>query len=230
MLSLLLAVTFLSSPARPTPPVGCTPTRWILTYGDSKTKWIVGSVSSNNEVIWQQDLLLRGRCSATFNYSSTYATATYPLNFAAIATNGITVAGRQDIVDADLAGIPETRISDILFGLGSNDAFFGDAAAGNEAAWKADLAYIWDAMHTKWPNAQIYYSETWRQGYDDESDTLATWYAAVASGRSYVHLCDNERSWVKGADDGATMFWDGIHFSRAGAAEKARLAAACLGY
>lgn len=211
--TLFAAVTFFQ--------LGCSGPRVVLTYGDSKTVQSVGG--SNNQDIWQDRLVLVNKCRVSLNMN----TGTYKPG--SIADNGKTVLTRQDTVDADLAatlGTPDA----ILFNLGSNDAFFGITWPDYEINWKADLAYIWDAMHTKWPNARIYYTEAWRQGFDSESDTLAGWYATVAAGRDYVHLCDNERSWVKGADDGATMFWDGIHFSKAGIVEKARLAAACLGY
>lgn len=197
--------------------------RTLFTYGDSKTREVVGA--SNNQAIWQYDLAVWTGCRYIQSPGSSTVAGYSGTGW--LGENGTTVALRKAAVDVDLAAIsiPPTVI---LFNLGSNDAFVGDAVSGNAATWKANLAYIWNAMHTKWPEAQIWYSETWRQGFDTESDTLATWYAAVASGRDYVHKCDNERDWVKGSDDGATMFWDGIHFSVAGSRQKARLAAGCL--
>lgn len=221
MIAALLAVTFgFGGPT--TPPRGCVGEGLIvLAYGDSKTVPQVGA--SNNQEIWQ-DFFERRGCSAKLNLG---AGGSYKPG--SIADNGITTEERAATIAADIAGVSRSP-NVILYNLGSNDAFFNDAEAVDEAAWKANLATVWDAMHVAWPSAAIWYSETWRQGFDAESDRLATWYAAVAAGRSYVHLCDNERDWVKGSDDGATMFWDGIHFSRAGAAEKARRAAACLGF
>lgn len=192
----------------------------MLTYGDSKTRMVVGA--SNNESLWQIGFQFFVRCRYHFNVGSTVGTGW-------LATNGVTVAGRASTVAADLAAVTVVPAV-VMFNLGSNDAYVGDAAEANEAYWKTQANALFDALHAKWPNARIYYSETWRRGYDTESDRLATWYAAVVAGRSYVTLCDNERDWMKGADDGATMSWDGIHFSVAGSTHKARLAAGCLGF
>ncbi len=205
------------------PPTGCTTGLRVLTYGDSKT--VASVTANNNQMVWQDVLRDRGGCSITINIG------TGPVHPAGeIANNGYTVATRQQFFDSDMAWVTDTP-DVVLFNLGSNDCFHDLIRDDNpdfRTIWETNLAYIWDGMHAKWPNAQIYYSETWRQGYDSSSDLLATWYAGMAASRPFVHLCDNERDWVKGSDNGATMFWDGIHFSVAGAKEKARLMRGCL--
>lgn len=227
----LLLLALLFGTGRAIPPTGCIGEGQILlAFGDSKSvpKW--APATSNNEEIWE-DFLERKGCSGKFNVGTGYSTHTSEwYKPGIIADNGITTAQRATTVVDDLAAV--TRAPDaILYNLGSNDAFFGDAEAGDEAAWKANLTTIWDAMHAAFPDARIHYSNTWRAGgYESEFNRLAQWYADVAAGRSYVSLCDDERVWGKSTDGGATMFHDGVHFSRSGAAEKARLAAACLGY
>ena len=138
----------------------CGPVRLrVLTYGDSKT--VVrnnGQYQDDNKDDWQDHLRMRLGCAITLNLG----TAPTPGNrnglSGSLARNGYTVADAAAIVDADLAATATPDV--ILFNLGSNDAFFGLPA---EAAWKADLATIWDAMHAKWPAAEIIYSETWRE-------------------------------------------------------------------
>lgn len=218
ILLLLLQIGFHQNRANLVPaPCSAAEPHVVLTYGDSKTVPVAGLPDALNEFPWQLDLIDNSHCH--INHAQ--------LNV--IATAGIRTSQRKTLIDAELAAATYTPRA-ILYNLGSNDAYYSEAEAGDEATWKTNVAYIWDAMHAKWPSAQIWYSETWRQGYDAESDRMAVWYAELAVGRDYIHLCDNERSWVKGSDDGATMFWDGVHFSYAGVAEKARRAAACLGY
>lgn len=217
---LLLGLSY--GDVRPSPPTGCQPTGYYLEYGDSKT--VRAAQAGNNQEMWQYDIGRSLGCSWTSNFNSGSYT-TYAQN-GWVATNGITVPMRQDIVDADLAAIAETRVKRVLFNLGSNDAFFGLPA---EAAWKADLRYILDAFRVKWPTVKVLYSETARTGVEAASDTLAQWYADVAAEAAYsgwVIKCDNERAWWVAME--AILSYDGVHYSFAESRYKAQLAAACL--
>ena len=122
-----------------------------------------------------------------------------------IAVGGRSTAAAAAAVDAELAatnGTPDY----ILYNLGANDA-----SVLVEATWKANTAYILDAMHTKWPNAQIYMARPWRRGYASNCNTIATWQDSVMSTRSWVHVGPDERVFLENGDDGARYTSDGVH-------------------
>lgn len=100
-----------------------------------------------------------------------------------------------------------------------------------EANAKNDMQIIIDAVKGKWPSVIIYISKPWKRGYDEESDTLADWIDDIVAANSGVcFVADNESVWLKGADDGATMTSDGVHYSAAGKVEKASQMLTVLGY
>lgn len=114
----------------------------------------------------------------------------------------------------------------ILVNLGVND--FDTQVEGT---WKSDYTDILDALHAKWADARIYCMKTWRQGYDTQADTQAGWLDAVIATRSsFTFAGPDERVWLKGGDDGATMTTDGIHYSTAGQAEALLQWKASIGY
>lgn len=113
----------------------------------------------------------------------------------------------------------------VLFNLGVND--FG---AATEAGWKADVQYIAAAVHARWPQALFYLMRPWKQGHNATADTYAGWIADIVAGCSYCRSGPDERSWLKGADDGATNTTDGIHYSAAGQAAAAAQWKTTLGY
>lgn len=132
-------------------------------------------------------------------------------NPARIAVGGSTSVAMAAEIDADLAtraGTPQPRY--VLLNLGAND--YGTA----EADWKTATTYILDAIHAKWPQTKIYLMDTWRQGQDAWSDTLATWRHDVIATRYFSFIGPDERIFLKGADDGATYTVDGIHPNTAG--------------
>lgn len=127
-------------------------------------------------------------------------------------------------VDSNLAD--ETfRTDRILINLGANDV--GSLPA--EATWKANLTSIIDSFRAKW-NCVIYISRVWRRDFETQCDTLATWIAdVVATYPSGVYVADDERGWLEGGDDGATMTTDGVHYSAAGQVEKVEQMKTVLG-
>lgn len=130
-----------------------------------------------------------------------------------IATAGFTTQDAKDDVDTNLAAATGTPTY-ILYNLGANDV--SDWAA-QEPAIVTNMRYIWDAMHTQWPNAHIYVMRVWVRDYETQCDEYAARVVTAMSGReSYVHLGPDERIFLEGGDDGATYTSDGIHPNDAG--------------
>lgn len=114
----------------------------------------------------------------------------------------------------------------VLLNWGVNDT----NSMPTEAQWKADYLTILDAVHAKWPHAEVYLMRPWKTGKDTECDTLAGWIDDIVASRDFANLGPDERLWLKGADNGATMTSDGVHYSEAGAAECAHQWAITLGW
>ena len=169
----------------------------ILAIGDSKTGGYGDDVGHEGYPI---------RMSATAS-----AFVEYPTR---IASGGITVALMQDEIDVDLAaatGTPEF----VLINLGTNDA----GSLPIEATWKADYAYILDAIHTKWATAKVYCMRVWNKNHEADCDTMATWLAAIIAPRSaWCYVGPDERVFLKGSDNGVslTIPADGVHPNPAG--------------
>lgn len=142
---------------------------------------------------------------------------------------GDSVGSAAASISTILAGMADTQDTNVavLCNWGSNDS----VVMPTEATFKANYLSIIDAVSAKWPTAKAYLTRPWRRGYDANCDTLATWIAAVVAARPGVaFVADDERVWMKGADNGATMSNDGAHYSAAGQAEKVVQARTVLGY
>jgi len=114
-----------------------------------------------------------------------------------------------------------------LINLGTGDLFYGTS----EADYKTAMLYIVDAVKVKYPNAICFISKPWRRGYNTEATTMAGWVDDIVAARStFCYVGDDENVWMKGADDGATMTFDGVHYSVAGDLAKEAAVRAVLGY
>jgi lysophospholipase L1-like esterase len=100
----------------------------------------------------------------------------------------------------------------VLVNFGANDV----SSLPAQATWKANYNSLIDDIKLRWPTAQIYIARPWRQSFDTESDTLATWISDIVALRSYLHLGIDERVTIKGADNGVSETVDGIHYSTIG--------------
>jgi len=126
---------------------------------------------------------------------------------------------------ASLNIIPSNaRTSVVLINLGANDVL----AMPAEATWKANYLAILDDIHAKSPGAVVYVSRAWRQGYDTESDTLATWGNDIVAARSFARLGDDERSWFK--PNVAAYSDDGVHYNATGDAAAKTVKQTVLGF
>lgn len=181
-------------------------TKKILLVGDSKTydggnTWPASLVSNLN--------------------SATPGTTWSKTN---LGTGGNTAHNAQINIDTQLAALSENHAV-VLINLGVND--FDNAT---ETAWKADILYVADAIHTKWPQTVVRMMRPWKRSNDATADTYAGWIADIIAARTFIVAGPDERTWLKGADDGATMTTDGIHYSAAGETECAAQWKSNLGY
>lgn len=179
-----------------------------MTLGDSKTSW--------NQ--WQAPLL------ALLHQRSGERWTVYNAGVA-----GTAVIDANAAIATTLAALPDTNDPhvEVLVNYGSNDVKNMPA----QATWEAAYLSMLDAIHAKWPQAQIRLSISWRDTYEAQSDTLAGWVANVIAARpAFVSLADDERVWMENGDDGATYTLDGAHYNAAGATLKAQLALAAMGY
>ena len=132
----------------------------------------------------------------------------------------------QIIIDARLAPLPASPAPEFccvnlgtndVNGDAPNDVFYGDANEDG-AEWTAKLAYILDAVHTKWASCAVYVMRPWKP--DDGGflfqtkltlidDTLI---ANAISGRAWAHVGPDESVFLENGDDGVTYISaDRIH-------------------
>jgi lysophospholipase L1-like esterase len=146
------------------------------------------------------------------------------------AVMGYTVTNMYSAIDGFLANHnTESSVYDYVFliNLGANDV----ANLPDGATWKTRYTYIIDAVLTKYPTTKIYLTKPWRRNYGTECDTLAGYIddlVALYPGQCYVG--DDERTWLEGGDNGATMSTDGVHYSEAGYVAKRAAVRAIIGY
>ena len=176
----------------------------VVSYGDSKT------LAGTYQPLLQQYLL--------------YVDGPHITNYI-LAANGRTAATGAAAIDAELAA-SSANPGYILFNLGVTDADAWPA----EATWKANIGYILDAMHTKWPRALIYMMRVWRRDYSAECNTLDGWIDAIIAARDYCRTGPDERVFLENGDNGVTYTADGIHPNAAGYALTATQWQTAIGY
>jgi lysophospholipase L1-like esterase len=110
-----------------------------------------------------------------------------------------------------------TLSNHVFINLGVNDWVSG---LPNETTWKANYQTIIDAVHAKFADAKIYIVKPWSRNHNSDAVTVAGWIDDIIAANSGVVFAGHDESgWLKGADDGATMTSDGVHYSTAGNAE-----------
>jgi hypothetical protein len=128
-----------------------------------------------------------------------------------LATGGWGVANLQGGIDAYLATAAETP-DWVAINIGVND--FAVASA----TWKTDLLYVIDACRTKWSTVKVIINYPWKRDNDANAATRHTDIDAVITARStFCYPGIDEAIFTKGSDNGATMTYDGIHYTDAGA-------------
>lgn len=180
-----------------------------LTYGDSKTL----------PNAWQPVLAASIPAQVGFSYGPS---GTSPLGV--YARGGQSMAALKAAVDADLAGFTSDYFMRYVL---VNATVNGWPDLTNT---EADLAYIVDAFHAKFPLARVYIVKPWMRGQDAAANTFAAEVDNILSTRAWASVGHDERVWLKGADDGAAMTVDGVHYSTAGINACAAQWKAILGY
>lgn len=146
------------------------------------------------------------------------------------AANSATVLSIKSGIDTEIAlhAVHQDAIRNVfLINLGRNDPI----PATDSTTWSNNYRYIIDAIIVKWSDAEIYLAYPWSVSTNAAADIMATWINAIIAdypGRCYAG--HDERVWLKGADNGATMTYDGTHYSAAGQAECANQWKTILGY
>lgn len=142
-----------------------------------------------------------------------------------LAIGGATQTTRAAAIDADLAAYTGHAPDSVLVNLGVNGM-----CGQTESDWKTGMAYLIDAYHAKWPKATVYITDPWSIWGGAACNNLATWNGDLVATRSWAYSGDDERVWLEGGDNGATMTYDGVHYSTAGNAEKVTQMMTVLGY
>jgi len=140
---------------------------------------------------------------------------------------GATVASARAAITTTLATYPDVT-EWVLCNWGANDWSGGLPA---EATWEADYEAILDAIHAKWPTVPVYIMRPWDRGHDADAAIVSGWITTIQAARSsFVTIGPDEAVWLKGADNGATMTVDGVHYSAAGNTEVVNQWRTVMGY
>lgn len=149
-----------------------------------------------------------------------------------LARGGLALSVLRTYIDADLAtmdGPPTANVQQIFVDATVNGMLIG--GGGVVPQWQTDLAYIVDALHTKYPNATVYIDKPCQRGVGGDCNTLAGYIDTIIAARSPWALAGlDERTWLENGDDYATYTADGVHYNAAGHARKAALLKALIGY
>jgi hypothetical protein len=120
-----------------------------------------------------------------------------------IARSGYTAAMMRPLVDADLAAYAgDSKPLAVLIDLGANDMGIYFASL-SEAKWKADMGYILDAMHAKFPATPLFIAKPWVHGCEvavPSCNDVAAWIDALIAARAgWVFVGMDERTWLPAA-------------------------------
>lgn len=116
--------------------------------------------------------------------------------------SGYTTATSKAGIDAYLASMVEVEKTPewVLVNLGSNDATGLRSGAVTYASWSADMGYILDAVHTKWPLAQIRLMRPLHLTFETEYALYnGTWIPDIIATRpTFVGLGPDEWTFLPG--------------------------------
>jgi lysophospholipase L1-like esterase len=179
----------------------------LLTFGDSKT-WAGG---------WQGPLETEletetGQTWTSYNGGANSAALTIHAGNQGWAVNYL------NVLDAQMLEAPTVQQARViaLINIGVNDFC---CSGFNGAAWKTAMLTLIDRISQRWPDSEKYIAIPWSRGHDAEADAMSVLIDEVIIERPTVRRGPDERVWLKGADDGATMTSDGVHYSAAGNAQ-----------
>lgn len=138
-----------------------------------------------------------------------------PARMAFQGWSSLTMFQNIDSLISSAVGMPDY----IFYNLGANDTPPGIEPAPTQTEWTQWTSTNLDKLHAKWPNAQVYVAVAWTRLYPDLANFRAQWTANILSsnGRSnWAFPGPDERTYLPGSDNGATMTEDGVHYSPLG--------------
>lgn len=192
-----------------------TPVKGFLTVGDSTAGGVDDTPPSGASAGYPRMLM------DLLNTAGELAWMEAPSRF---AHGGYTTAALRAVIDADIAAADTTVIPRVIFyQMGANDVADAPTMA-DEAGWKTNTAYIFDALHAAYPAAHIYVAILWTDRSPSNCLIINAWMATVIATRSaWCHWGIDEVAVLEAGDGGATYTADGTHPNAAG---YARMAAA----
>lgn len=177
----------------------------LVTIGDSKT-WAGGWQSTTESSLETET----GTTWNSYNLGANSAALTITSGNQGFAVNYMTT------LDGRLATVPAPLNSRVIVtvNFGVNDYC---CSGFDGVAWKAALTTLLDKVWQRWPDSQTYVAIPWNRDHDADANTMAGLIADVIATRpGRAFLGPDERVWLKGADNGATMTSDGTHYSASG--------------
>jgi len=177
-----------------------------------------------------------GCCAATGGYQPTIisnlnaALPTKDYQWLGVdAVGGVTTHTVASGIDAFLATLNnQDKLPEwVLINLGSNDLQGADNGSLTKAAWTADLAYILDAVHAKWPAVMVGVMRPYWLGYNTGMTRMDdTWIPEVVASRSaWAIVGPDERVFL---EEGVTV--DVTHPNAAGYVLTAAAWQTAMGY
>lgn len=104
------------------------------------------------------------------------------------------------------------------------------SALPDSATWCDNYLYIVNVIIAKYGDPEIRITYPWKRGATANANTVASRInSIIATDPVHLFAGDDERVWLEGGDDGATMTIDGVHYSAAGHAAKVTAVRAALG-
>lgn len=180
-----------------------------MAVGDSKTE-SPGSNGGGQGGGTDWEVLLLGLLNATGTHTWTEVRGAHRRVAYGGYTMGQLLAAAPAVLDTVTAPAPDY----ILVNLGAND-LTASPSPTTETDFKQAMSDLIDLLRSYYPNASIWFAKPWIRSHDSDSFTMGTWIAAVAASKN-VNVGINENVWLKGADNGVTNTYDGIHYSGAG--------------
>lgn len=150
------------------------------------------------------------------NYTDGYFLGSLGLDGASTSA----IKAGTDAFLATISGTPAWVIVDA----GTNDLI----SPPSEASFESDYAYILDAVHTKWPSAQVLCVKAWWNGgatVDANAITMAGWVDNVMATRAWT-VAIFEKDFL----NASLLESNGIHPNSAGYNVIGRQAATAIGY
>jgi lysophospholipase L1-like esterase len=136
-----------------------------------------------------------------------------------IGHSGYTTANMLAVLTSDLAAAPAVDALGnqpryVLVNATINDP----STSVDQATYESNLGQILDALHTKWSDARILVARYWSNTRTSGQLALFndTYIPNVLASRPWAAVGMDERTFLPGADNGATNTADGVHPNRTG--------------